>query len=67
MSETTRFGFAWGPLEVERKSVIRGMHIVTVAPKGKRKGKNAVTVSVSEHGQSVRVFMGGKEMKVSDD
>ncbi|MBW4813331.1 hypothetical protein [Rhodococcus qingshengii] len=65
--EHTRFGFKWGPLEVERTSTFHGSHVLTIAPKGKRKGKQAITVYVSKAGQSVRVFKNGKEMKVNDD
>ncbi|PBI96963.1 hypothetical protein BKP42_36230 [Rhodococcus erythropolis] len=65
--EPTRFGFKWGPLEVERTSTFHGSHVLTIAPKGKRKSKQAITVYVSKAGQSVRVFKNGKEMKVNDD
>ncbi|MES9514107.1 hypothetical protein ACIQYW_14065 [Rhodococcus erythropolis] len=65
--EPTRFGFKWGPLEVERTSTFHGSHVLTIAPNGKRKSKQAITVYVSKAGQSVRVFKNGKEMKVNDD
>jgi len=65
--DSTPFGFKWGPMEVERTSIKHDIHIVTVRPKQKGGRKNAVTISVSKAGQSVRVFKNGKELKVIDD
>lgn len=63
----TRYGFRWGPLKVRRTMSFRGTHVVVIEPASESNRKNAVEVYVSKTGRSVRVFRGGKELKVSDE
>lgn len=48
----TKYGFNWGPIQVERATVIRGTHIVRIVTE-----HHALEVSVSPTGRSVRALL----------
>lgn len=67
--EMTEFGMRWGPLEVERMTVIDkgpkngGYTRVIRVTGGERHHDKDLEIHVSSTGRSLRVFRGGKELE----
>lgn len=57
------YGFAWGPVEVERTAEVDGYVYLTLHTDHKQR---ALGISVSPTGRVVRVFRDGQELDTDD-